>query len=332
MHVYFDYDFLNLSNLQRSGGVYYFFALSGFMVYYLYHKELGNPRQIKNFLLNRFIRIYPIYWILTLTILPIYFVFHNLGTGNERNISHIVASLLLIPDSDNTILSVAWSLEHTVFFYLMFSLAFYKKKSISMLIPFIWASLSYAFSINLLKSSNYFVNFLFNFNNLIFLSGIACAFAVTRIKIKMYLSCLLVILGIAGFPLSWINTQYSIVDIDLQYATTIASIFLILGFASIDLQKDIKIPRLAKFLGDASFSIYLTHFTSMSAISLILSSTSVLPLPNFLIAILLIISSIVVGCLVYVLLEKPITKKLKNFYFGKHHPSHKGKILNWSTR
>ncbi|MEW8987831.1 MAG: hypothetical protein AB2401_12690, partial [Bacillus sp. (in: firmicutes)] len=32
MHVYFDYDFLKLQDVSKSGGVYYFFALSGFMI------------------------------------------------------------------------------------------------------------------------------------------------------------------------------------------------------------------------------------------------------------------------------------------------------------
>jgi exopolysaccharide production protein ExoZ len=328
MHVYFHYDFLNLSNVERSGGVYYFFALSGFMVYYIYKKDLGNHESIKNFLINRAIRIYPLYWILTLIILPVYFILPSLGDGNERDFSHIVASLLLIPDGQQPILSVAWSLGHTMFFYIMFTFAFYKNKVLSLVIPICWGVLSYAFSINVITSTNNLVNFFFNFNNLIFLSGIACAYAITRITLSRYIAGLFIFIGLIGFPLAWVNDQYAYVDIDLHIVTTISSILLILGLSYIDIKKDIKIPRFAKFLGDASFSIYLTHFTSMSAISIILSSTSALHIPNFLTAVLLIIFSIIIGCFVYILLEKPLNKKLKALFLKERYFASKSNMVN----
>jgi peptidoglycan/LPS O-acetylase OafA/YrhL len=314
MATYFHYDFLHLSNVERSGGVYYFFALSGFMVYYVFNKDFGNKRKMRQYLYGRFIRIYPIYWILTLCVLPIYFIFPSLGSGNERELSHIIASILLFPDGDYPILSVAWSLTHTVFYYLVISLAFFKNKWVSIIIPFAWGIISFAFSIHLFNSSNFFVNFLFNFNNLIFLSGICCAFTVTRVKINFSLSSLLVLVGMLGFPLSWINEQFGFIGVDLQLLTTLSSIFLLLGFASIDIQREVEIPRLAKLLGDASFSIYLTHFTWMSALSILLSSSPITAIPNFLVALLLIVSSLIVGCLVYLLLERPLNGKLKEFY------------------
>lgn len=312
MNVHFHYDFLNLSEVSRSGGVYYFFALSGFMIYYIYRKEFGNQRIVKKYLYSRFIRIYPIYWILTLCIIPIYFILPSLGSGEERSMGKIITSFLLLPYRSWPILSVAWSLVHTIFFYILFSLYFFKNKLISVVVPFIWIIISCAFSLNLLSSSNYLISFLFNFNNLIFILGATCAFLVTRIKINSYLSVFFLIIGILGFPMSWINTQLMLINIDLQLLTTLSSILLIIGLSSIDLQKEIKLPRFAKFIGDASFSIYLTHYTCMSAISMLLSSTPLVLIPNFIKALLLIILSIICGCLVYLFLEKPIYRKFKS--------------------
>lgn len=314
MATYFHYDFLHLTNVERSGGVYYFFALSGFMVYYIFNKDFGNKRKIREYLYGRFIRIYPIYWILTLCVLPIYFIFPSLGSGTERELLHIIASIFLFPDGDYPILSVAWSLTHTVFYYLVISLAFFKNKWVSIIIPFAWGIISFAYGVHLFDSLNYFVNFLFNFNNLIFLSGIGCAFTVTRVKMNLSLSCLLVLVGMLGFPVSWINEQFGFLEVDLQVLTTLSSILILLGFASIDLQREVKIPKFAKLLGDASFSIYLTHFTWMSALSILLSSSPITVMPNFLVALLLIVSSLIVGCLVYLLLERPLNGKLKEFY------------------
>lgn len=317
MNVYFHYDFLKLSEVIKSGGVYYFFALSGFMVYYLYKGDFGNPKKIKIFFYKRFIRIYPIYWILTLCILPFFFIFPGLGDGSEREFMKIVTSLLLFPDVTEPILGVAWSLVHTVFFYIMFSLTFLENKKISKWILSLWGILSFIFGINLLTSTNYFISFLFSFNNLIFLSGIVCAYVVSNVKINENLSWLFIFVGILGFPLSWLNIQYRFIDIGLQIPITLSSIILLLGLGSIDLQKDIKIPRFAQFLGNASFSIYLVHYYCMSAISIFLSSVVIIPIPNLLLAIILIILSIIFGCLAYILIEKPVNTKLKNLYFSK---------------
>ncbi|MEK4146799.1 acyltransferase [Robertmurraya sp. FSL W8-0741] len=309
--TYFHYDFLHLSNVDRSGGVYYFFALSGFMVYYLYHQSFGDPSKLKEYLYHRFIRIYPLYWMITFMILPIYFIYPNLGSGNEREIGHILSSLLLFPDGRPPILGVAWSLVHTVFFYLIIGLLFFKNKWLSLFLPVLWAMLSLFFSLHILSSTNYFINYLFNFNNLIFLLGFLCAYVILRVEISVKISTIMVIIGLAGFPLAWINEQNRFLPIDLPYTTTIASVLLILGFSSLDLQKEIRIPRLAKLLGDASFSIYLTHFTSMSAISIFFSTASSLAIPNIMLAILLITASMIGGVFVYAFVEKPLYRRLR---------------------
>ncbi|MDQ0155381.1 acyltransferase family protein [Robertmurraya andreesenii] len=308
---YFGNGFPFLLNVQKSGGVYYFFALSGFMMYYLYHKDFGNPRIISKFLYGRWIRIYPFYWILTLSVLPFTSILLGLGTGQNKEMGTIITSLLLMPYEIEPILPPAWSLVYTVFYYLMFSLLFLTHRLFSKALLFVWGFFSLLFGLQILSSSVFIVNFLFNFNNLIFLSGIICGYMVTQFRFPTSLSVLSVIFGILGFPLSWLNTQYGYVNIDLQYSTTFSSIILILGFASIDLQKEIKLPRLAHFLGNASFSIYLTQFSCMSLISNLFGSSPIRELPNILLASILILSSIIIGSMFHVLIEKPIHSALK---------------------
>lgn len=314
---YFGNGFPYLLNVEKSGGVYYFFALSGFMMYFLYHKDFGNPRSIAPFLYSRGIRIYPFYWILTLSILPFTSLLLGLGTGQNKEMGTIITSLLLFPYEIEPILPPAWSLVHTVFFYLMFTVFFSTDKFLSKGLFFSWGLFSLLFSLNVISSPVFFINFVFNFNSLIFLLGILCGYLVIRVRIPIYLSTVLVVVGILGFPLSWMNTQFGYVNIDLQYTTTISSIILILGFSSIDLQKDIRLPKLAHFLGDASFSIYLTQFSCMSLMSNLFGSTLMRELPNFLLAAILILSSIICGSLLHVLIEKPIHTRLKSFQARK---------------
>ncbi|HCX51186.1 MAG TPA: hypothetical protein DG757_19630 [Bacillus sp. (in: Bacteria)] len=314
---YFGNGFPYLLNVEKSGGVYYFFALSGFMMYFLYHKDFGNPKLISKFLYSRWIRIYPFYWILTLSVLPFSSLLLGLGTGQNKEMGTIITSLLLFPYEVQPILPPAWSLVHTVLFYLMFTLLFSSYRFFSRGLLFAWGLFSLLFSLNILSSPVFFINFFFNFNSLIFLLGILCGYLIIRVQIPIYLSIVLVFVGILGFPLSWMNTQFGYVNIDLQYTTTVSSVILILGFSSIDLQKDIRLPKLAQFLGDASFSIYLTQFSCMSLISNLFGNTPMRDLPNFLLAAILILSSIICGSLLHVLIEKPIHTKLKSFQARK---------------
>ncbi|KQL17980.1 acyltransferase family protein [Cytobacillus solani] len=311
MLVYFHYNFLMLPDILKSGGVYYFFALSGFMAYYLYHNKFGNREMIKYFLYSRFIRIYPVYWIVTISVLVVMIVFPSLAPEHQQGMEDIIFSLLLIPNGSNLVLGVAWSLVHTVFFYLIFTIAFFKKSKFSITAAILWAMISFAFSIQLFNSSNILLNYLFNSYNLIFLSGIACAYIVLKVRINLYVSWILVIIGVAAFPLSWINAQYGYAALNIEIATTIASVFIIIGFSSIDLQKDVKIPKIAQYLGDASFSIYLTHYYCISALTIIFLQPMFNFLSNIVIAILFIVISVICGCFVYSFIEKPLNKRLK---------------------
>ncbi len=312
MHVYFDYDFLKLQDVSKSGGVYYFFALSGFMIFYIYQGDFGNPKRWKFFLHSRFIRIYPIYWILSLCILPVYILFPSFGQGNESQLNTIITSLLLFPNENEPILSVAWSLVHTVFFYLIFSVVFMKNKTITTVILMTWAIVSLGFSTDIFISANYYVNFLFNGNNLVFLLGVLCAYAVRRIKLQMIIAWLLVAIGMMGFPFAWFNTQFEIFHLSLQLITSLASGFIIFGLSAIDLQAEVNIPVFAKYLSDASFSIYLSHFLIMSGLCKFFSITNVLTNHYFIISILLIVLATGGGCLVYSFLEKPLNRKIKD--------------------
>lgn len=311
---YFNYDFLKLSSVTKSGGVYYFFTLSGFMIYYLYKNSFGKPDKLKRFLYGRFIKIYPLYLIITLCIFLIYLFIPSIADGHETDISKVVTSLLLLPHEYGPTLGVSWSLVHTVFFYLIVSVAFLENKKLSLIILTLWSIISLLFSLKILTASHFLINFIFNYNNLIFLFGIGCAFIVTRIKINYYLSLVFIFIGLVGFPMSWFNTQYSVVDINLQVTTSFSSILIILGLASIDLQREIPLPKLAKYLGDASYSIYLTNFVSMYVLCIIISKVPLLTIPYTILGLILIFFSLVVGCIVYSFIERPLLYKLKNLH------------------
>src|SRR4026208_650395 len=44
----------------------FFFTLSGFIITYVHLKEIQQKSSVRKFLLKRFVRIYPIYWLVLL--------------------------------------------------------------------------------------------------------------------------------------------------------------------------------------------------------------------------------------------------------------------------
>lgn len=314
MMDYYEFNLFGFSFIPISGGVNYFFALSGFMIYYVYHDRLNQHSLVGGFLLNRFIRIYPLYWLLTLVVLFIIFVYPDFAIGHEMDLDTMVTSLFLLqsPREHEPILLVAWSLVHTVFFYLMFSLLFFQRKYLSIGIMSLWTMVTVLYSLGFVYIDHYLFRFFFNEYNLIFLGGILSAYIVIHFKIHIKVAVLMVIVGIIGFPINWINSINPFIDISFDIGTGLSSLLIILGLASLDLQKDIKISKLFSYLGDAAFSIYLSHNVALDLGSEIFSALSVYEyLGGWLTSILLLIIMLAVGCFVHSYIEKPLVKQMK---------------------
>jgi exopolysaccharide production protein ExoZ len=118
----FTINLFGLNGLQRSGGVDYFFVLTGFLISFIYGERIGTRQKVGRYVTNRFIRIYPFYWLITLIILPVYFLVPSFGNGFETHKDALIKSLVLIPQEHGPILPVAWSLSYFFLFYGMFLL------------------------------------------------------------------------------------------------------------------------------------------------------------------------------------------------------------------
>lgn len=107
-------------------GVDIFFVISGFV---MYHSNRSMDRSARTFLLARFIRIVPLYWLATLVIVALYLGGLN-PVGTHYLDTRIVAESLLFvqstfPDGRQAlILSIGWTLIYELFFYAVFALTF----------------------------------------------------------------------------------------------------------------------------------------------------------------------------------------------------------------
>lgn len=102
-------------------GVDFFFVLSGFIIYYVHHGDIGRPERLGRYAWRRFTRIFPIYWVVTALVAGLSLFSSDRAARLEP--WHLLQSVLLIPHGQDPLLGVAWTLEHEVLFYLLFGLA-----------------------------------------------------------------------------------------------------------------------------------------------------------------------------------------------------------------
>ena len=281
-------DLFNLKFNQRfllsifefgDSGVDFFFVLSGFFLALSSVSYVGNSGKAKDFLFKRCLRIYPFYWLISLCIIPIYFLVPSFGKGYETNIGVILKSLLLIPQTHPPILSVAWFLSHLIFFYLAFLLIILTPKIGSKLV-LAGLSLSLFYSLidilsgfQLRNNVHFLIDFIFSYYTLEFAAGCWVGhlfkerqLTVSRSKLLLVMGCLSFV-GFGLLDVYILHTSSETTGIAHYYefmAYGLSSVLIVSGAAFLEKRRTLSVNRGLRTLGVASFSIYLTHYSILS--------------------------------------------------------------------
>jgi peptidoglycan/LPS O-acetylase OafA/YrhL len=312
-------------------GVDYFFVLSGFIMVYVHRSALGKKDQLKSFLVKRAVRIYPIYWIITLTVLCFFLVIPGFAKNQDLNLGKVIVSLLLIPQKGKPILDVGWTLTYEIYFYLLFSLAIWLKPKRSVPILSAWLLVTILHFCKIVKFPDYlfFLETVFGDMNLELVLGCLAAYIVIKYnnKIGKYRW---ILFGIAnlGYVILVMLASWGKLGFERITNFGVLATLLIIAATSIDLKDSPKIPYLLIFLGEASYSIFLTHAPVISAITKILQKANLGKyFDGFFAPALLAVFAVVFGCIFYSLIEKPLTVFLrKNIVEKMFHPKAEGRI------
>jgi exopolysaccharide production protein ExoZ len=297
-----------LTSLFRFGnaGVDFFFVLSGFIIFYVHSADIGRPERLPHYLWQRISRIYPIYWVVTVLVMAILIAKHDWLALNPQR---AIASVLLLPNGQEPILEVAWTLLHEVAFYALFAIAIVSAP----------AGLFFATAFLLLATfpvPNHLTvtNFLQTPYHYEFALGVFAALCVQRAWFGP--KWLIGILGLVGFVAgAWIVNTGTLGGTGTggRLWFGVASCLLIIGAAEAELCGQLKIPALGSYLGAASYSIYLIHTI---AIGFGAKAFFAIPLAHevpITIALLDCLFAVIVGCALHSTIEKP----LLNFIRGK---------------
>lgn len=241
-------------------GVYFFFVLSGFIIAWRHWREAGDKNRLGNFAIKRTLRIYPAYWVVLLAILPIYFFNSSYGEGYEREPSAILTSFLLLPNTHPPILTVAWTLCHEMLFYLLFTALFFHLRA-GIAVMGLWFA---GCLVQMFMQSEVFpLTFLFAPINLLFLLGMLTAGIIKHGSVPaapVFAVAGVLVFGLAGV----LDVQEQMNRDRLTILFGLGSMLAVLGAVELERRGKLYVPDALVKLGDASYSLYLVHFTVLS--------------------------------------------------------------------
>lgn len=253
-HLNGDFDFPLLAYGYL--GVQLFFVISGFIITYVHGQDRGVAK-LKKFFVRRFTRIYPAYWVALLPVLVLFLVIPGIGLDWHRAPLNIIQNFLLIQNPERSILGVAWSLVYEIMFYAIFGLWV-----VGFGLPLRWLLAGWA---GLVAVVHWLAQplagwiFLDSYNSY-FLAGCTLALIYPHIQRRLPLAYLLAAL------LLFVTAPF----IDNGFWAIFPTSILLCIVAM--LYQPRQPYRYWLVLGDASYSIYLTHLTIIAIVTRVVKS------------------------------------------------------------
>jgi peptidoglycan/LPS O-acetylase OafA/YrhL len=252
-----------------AAGVDIFFCISGFIMSMLAVRT--SRASAGAFIIDRFARILPPYWFFTTVVIAVY-LFNprfNIGglTGDFRqDVSLVVKSFLLVPQDKGPVLGPGWTLIHEfLFYYLVAIIIFLKQGQRMVLILAAIAGVGVALSfggVTILDGyglSPFYAEFF---------AG-ALAYRVHHKTSSFFPEAQCAIAIALYFGISALIDIFLLPSYIQVFGFGLMGFILISGMIGIDAKYDLKRfspTRLFARIGDASYSLYLSHWFVLSLI------------------------------------------------------------------
>ena len=291
-------------------GVDIFFVISGFVMVYSSERLFGQPGAPRKFFARRVARIVPAYWLATL--LMVWFLLPRAST------KAVIGSLLFSPHYpiEVPLLLVGWTLIFEMFFYAVFAVALLAGKRTAVIgcAAAFLAALAFlgpappsmpGFTVTSAKGLAYLADPII----LEFALGMMLALLYrANIRLRFEATVLLLALGTGWLAMTveWMPRPYS---------CGIAAALIVGGPALCSVPSPGPgnlVARIGVFLGDISYSLYLTHFLSFAYVAWIATQLAINPLDYvwpYVVAMLG--AAVLIASVMYLCFEKPVTKFLQ---------------------
>lgn len=252
-----------------------------------------NKKGASEFLINRMIRIIPLYWLLSFALYILFALIPVMFNSTGITLSWLSASLFFMSQyllQKMPILYDGWTLEYEMFFYLIFSIGLMSKDirisfsvCVLIILLLVWFRLS-------------------NTIMLEFTYGTACGVIVAR-----WDSCQhTFIIAFAGWAALLLSIFFPVTDYRFLFWGLPAFAIVL----SACWMRQIYHPFL-KLIGDASYSIYLIQVFTIPAFYKI-CRLNLFFLPNDILAMLSVATTGIAGVLVYKIIETPVNRTFRS--------------------
>ncbi|MGJ7548719.1 acyltransferase family protein [Pseudomonas alloputida] len=239
-------------------GVDIFFVISGFVMWVT--TEAGN-KSIFRFWLSRFLRVAPLYWLFTLALVAAVVYMPSLFFNTRGvDLAFLAKSLLFIPALNpdvgdiTPVYTVGWTLVYEMFFYALFGLTLWVARPALRVVMIALVLCSLVLSGVLLKPEGAVAITYTNPIILEFLFGVLVGYKRHYLLgLGKVMTTALISVSIAALLLA----DAGAVPRVLSYG--VPALLLVCGVISLEKYLRAKVSKAALLLGEASYSMYLSH-------------------------------------------------------------------------
>lgn len=291
-------------------GVDIFFVISGFIIALVTANMHGRKDAIKSFIQKRLIRILPAYWLWTFVVIFLLLFLPWLFISQIFDLKESILSLLLIPYSPQNgafapLLSAGWTLSYEMYFYALTCIGlFFSRRQFIIGLGAFFLITTILFPQKHGPISNMTSNLLL----WEFYAGLLL-FEIYRTGKKMprFLSVCFSLLAVILLYFFGAEAKSSLRAVYWG----IPACILVASFVLAGKTGPASPPRLLVFLGDSSYSVYLTHGLVLTAIGKFSPGWIYRTLPPDFQIIMTALICIISGCVFYIATERPILNFLR---------------------
>lgn len=242
-------------------GVDIFFVISGFIMGWIGLKAFGERNAPRNFIVDRVTRIVPLYWLCTLALVVVTLLLAHFGNpdATDKIDFGVVKSLFFIPYLNDAgkhrpFLGQGWTLDHEMMFYAIFAACLFFKRGWGIIL--MGAAFGALYIATLLPGMPHIVRIWGDPIIFEFLVGFGLCMLYQQYKVSLVL------------PFAWVVPLVAIGLVTAVFGDgpglelpRALSAIVIVAFAvfTVDAKPIPLLERTLEKLGNASYSLYLTH-------------------------------------------------------------------------
>ena len=289
-------------------GVDVFFVISGFIIFVTARQSDATPL---GFMRKRLIRVVPLYWVLTLFVAAVAGAKPDLLASTVFDGPHVVASLLFVPwphpqiDAMLPLLIPGWTLNYEMAFYVAFAASLALPRPIRL-----WALLGLMAGLAAMGPAvarDGVLDFYTNPIILEFAGGLLIARAWTSgISLPARTANLI---ALAGFALLYAGSETTLPRV---IAAGVPAFLIVAGAVFSESRYEMRPSRILVMLGNASYSIYLSHVLVLPAFARLWTAVGLDGggASGLAFALAALIVCAVAGVLLYQIVERPLLRWL----------------------